>query len=473
MPAGEIVRRVGEGVAWSNRVRCGPTGDAGGRIPPHNLEAEESLLGAMLISRDAITAAVEARVDASDFYKPAHGHIFDAVWSLYEQGEPVDPVTVAEELRRAEPARGARRQGHRCSRSRRRPRRRPTPAHYAEIVGDLALLRRLITVSGEIAESRVRRSPTTSPRRSTAPRRWSSRSPRSGSPSRWCRLFDSVTETVDQLETLYGDDGAITGVADRLPRPRQHPARAAAVEPHHRRRPTRARARPRSCSAPPRTSRWRAAGRCCSSRWRWARSSSPSACSRPRRASTPASCRPASSPTRDWSRLNPAISHLGEAPLFIDDNPHCTVMEMRAKARRIKARYGDLGLDRRRLPPADELAPAGREPPGRGVRALARPEDPRPRARLPGDGRARSSTASSSTARTSARCSPTSASPDRSSRTPTSCCSSTGTRSTTRSPTSGAWPRSSSAKHRNGPTGVARLAFLDHIVKFANMASTS
>jgi replicative DNA helicase len=46
----------------------------------------------------------------------------------------------------------------------------------------------------------------------------------------------------------------------------------------------------------------------------------------------------------DWSRLNTAISHLGDAPLFIDDNPHCTVMEMRAKARRIKARHGDLGL---------------------------------------------------------------------------------------------------------------------------------
>ena len=57
-----------------------------------------------------------------------------------------------------------------------------------------------------------------------------------------------------------------------------------------------------------------------------------------------ASSRPATSPTRDWSRLNTAISHLGEAPLFIDDNPHCTVMEMRAKARRIKARHGDLGL---------------------------------------------------------------------------------------------------------------------------------
>jgi len=118
-----------------------------GRIPPHNLEAEESLIGAMLISRDAITAAVEARVDAADFYKPAHGHIFDAVWSLYEQGEPVDPVTVAEELRRsglleALGGKGALLQIQAAV---------PASAnagHYARIVGDLALLRRLITVSG-------------------------------------------------------------------------------------------------------------------------------------------------------------------------------------------------------------------------------------------------------------------------------------------------------------------------------------
>ena len=72
-----------------------------GRVPPHNLEAEESLLGAMLLSRDAIVAAVEAQVAPDDFYKPAHGHVFDAITSLYGQGEPADPVTVAEELKRA------------------------------------------------------------------------------------------------------------------------------------------------------------------------------------------------------------------------------------------------------------------------------------------------------------------------------------------------------------------------------------
>src|SRR3989442_13160341 len=74
---------------------------SGGRVPPHNIEAEESLLGAMLLSKDAIASAVET-VSPEDFYKPAHGHLFEAIQSLYGRGEPVDPVTVAEELRRAD-----------------------------------------------------------------------------------------------------------------------------------------------------------------------------------------------------------------------------------------------------------------------------------------------------------------------------------------------------------------------------------
>src|SRR5258708_27355586 len=81
------------------RRRARSTGGVG-RVPPHNLQAEESLLGAMLLSKDAIAAAVEV-CGADDFYKPAHAHIFEAITSLYIQGEPVDPVTVADELRRA------------------------------------------------------------------------------------------------------------------------------------------------------------------------------------------------------------------------------------------------------------------------------------------------------------------------------------------------------------------------------------
>lgn len=69
--------------------------------PPHDLDAEAALLGAMLLSRDAIAAAVET-CRAEDFYRPAHLHIFEAICSLYAQGEPADPVTVAAELRRAD-----------------------------------------------------------------------------------------------------------------------------------------------------------------------------------------------------------------------------------------------------------------------------------------------------------------------------------------------------------------------------------
>ncbi|HET9691648.1 MAG TPA: replicative DNA helicase [Acidimicrobiales bacterium] len=127
-----------------------PTRAAGSRVPPHNLEAERSLLGAMLLSRDAIAAAVEA-CGSDDFYKPAHSHIFDAVTSLFSQGEPADPVTVADELNRAGLLESCGGLPALISLQ------ADTPAttsagRYARIVEEHALLRRLIGVAGEIAE---------------------------------------------------------------------------------------------------------------------------------------------------------------------------------------------------------------------------------------------------------------------------------------------------------------------------------
>jgi hypothetical protein len=71
--------------------------DPGGRVPPHNLEAEESLLGAMLLSPEAVESA--SGVEPGDFWAPAHGVIFAAITALAGKGEPCDPVTVADELR--------------------------------------------------------------------------------------------------------------------------------------------------------------------------------------------------------------------------------------------------------------------------------------------------------------------------------------------------------------------------------------
>src|SRR3546814_5564936 len=85
--------------ARSDAPQATRTGPAG-RVPPHDLQAEESLLGAMMLSSTAIADAAGV-VTASDFYKPAHGHVYDAVHTLYASGQPVDSVTVADELRRA------------------------------------------------------------------------------------------------------------------------------------------------------------------------------------------------------------------------------------------------------------------------------------------------------------------------------------------------------------------------------------
>lgn len=70
-----------------------------GREIPHSLEAEESLLGAMLLSREAVAEAV-ATLRAEDFYRPAHGHIFDVIAHLHRGGDPTDPVVVADALKR-------------------------------------------------------------------------------------------------------------------------------------------------------------------------------------------------------------------------------------------------------------------------------------------------------------------------------------------------------------------------------------
>jgi replicative DNA helicase len=67
---------------------------------PHDLAAEESIVGAMLLSSDAVTVAIDV-CSAGDFYKPAHGHIFEAIRTLTGRGVPIDAVTVADELQRS------------------------------------------------------------------------------------------------------------------------------------------------------------------------------------------------------------------------------------------------------------------------------------------------------------------------------------------------------------------------------------
>lgn len=69
-----------------------------GRIPPQNLEAEESVLGGLLVDPESINKIVDL-ITAEDFYKDAHGRIYDAMVGLYEKNEPIDLVTVSSSAR--------------------------------------------------------------------------------------------------------------------------------------------------------------------------------------------------------------------------------------------------------------------------------------------------------------------------------------------------------------------------------------
>ncbi len=148
----------------------------------------------MLLSRDAIAAATEVGLSGDDFYKPAHGHIFDAINALYARGDSVDPVTVADALRRRElldaiggPAILVTLQAGTPATT--------TAGKYARIVEEHALLRRLIGVAGEIAENAYgaarRRPGHDRPRRGARVRG----GPAAGSPTRRPRSATSSTTT--------------------------------------------------------------------------------------------------------------------------------------------------------------------------------------------------------------------------------------------------------------------------------------
>ena len=312
---------------------------AAGRVPPHNLEAEESVLGAMLLSRDAIAAALEC-CTAEDFYKPAHAHVFAAITSLYTRGEPADPVTVAEELRRAglaeavgDPALLVSLQVNTPSTA--------NAAHYARIVEELALLRRLVAVAGEIAdlgysvpedvEQAVDRAETLV--FEVAQRRVvDTLSP----------LRDLLAQSLDHLEHLYEREETITGVPTGYA---DLDERLAGLQPSNL---VVVGARPamgKTSFALGIVSHAAMAATkpvlLFSLEMSHLELTQRLLCSEARVDAT--RMRNGRLLDSDWPKISDAIGRLGDAPIFIDDNPNVTVMDIRAKARRLMARQG-LGL---------------------------------------------------------------------------------------------------------------------------------
>ncbi len=310
------------------------------RVPPSNLAAEEAVLGAMLLSREAIADVVEI-LNVDNFYKPAHGHVFEAILSLYGAGEPVDAVTVAEELTRADmleisggPGILLDLQGNTPAIS--------NAAHYARIVEEHALLRRMIAVSNEIAEMAygipedvVRAVDDAESRMFEVAQRRVTNST--------AEIKDLLSANLDRLETLYERGDAVTGIQtgyndlDEL---------LAGLQPN---------------------ALYVVGARPAMGKTAFALGMAANAAMRDNRpvlvfslemgqlelsqrilcseALVDASrVKTGKLQEADWNRISHAVGRLAEAPIFIDDNPNTSVMEIRAKARRLKSRKGDLGL---------------------------------------------------------------------------------------------------------------------------------
>ncbi|HEU5109076.1 MAG TPA: replicative DNA helicase [Micromonosporaceae bacterium] len=311
------------------------------RQPPQDLAAEQSVLGGMLLSKDAIADVVEV-LRSGDFYRPAHQLIYDSVLDLYGRGEPADAVMVAAELeRRGEIRRvGGAPYLHTLIAT------VPTAAnagYYAEIVAEKAILRRLVEAGTRIVQlgyagadgadvnevvDRAQASIY-----EVTERRMS---------EDYVALEELLQPTMDEIDAIASRGGSSLGV------PTGFVDLDEVTNGLHAGQMIIIAARPgigkstlgldlaRSCSV---------------------RHGMSSVIFSLEMSRTEIVMRMLSAEARirlqdmrggrmsddDWTRLARRMSEISEAPLFIDDSPNMTMMEIRAKARRLKQRH-DLKL---------------------------------------------------------------------------------------------------------------------------------
>jgi replicative DNA helicase len=309
------------------------------RIPPHDLDAEQSVLGAMLESKEAIANVIEI-IEPNQFYKPAHIEIYETIMALYGKGEAVDAITVADELGRRGKLEtiGGKPYIHGLLEA------YPTASsagHYARIVEELAILRRLIEAGTHVQELGFSMPEDIADTLNEAEEAIFNVGDK--------RLKDDYHEirkllmqSMVDIETLYDRGEHLTGLSSGFPdldemtagfqssnliivaaRPSQGKsslmndfALAAALKNQV---PTvifslemsKEEVVKRFLSSEARVDAQR--------------------------------INKGALQEQDWTKLSAALGRLAEAPIFIDDSANISLMEMRAKCRRLKAKNG-LGL---------------------------------------------------------------------------------------------------------------------------------
>jgi replicative DNA helicase len=181
-------------------------------VPPQNLEAEESVLGAMMVSEGSIAPVMlDVRLRADDFYRDRHRTIFAAIRSLYERSEPIDALTVSEFLAQRGELEGAGGKDRVATLASTVP--APGNArHYAQIVKQNALLRRLLGAAQTIQQSVHEREGEPESLVEDA-ERLLFRVAYEDRASDFRNVAEVLEDEIDRLEQLAKGDADLTGVA--------------------------------------------------------------------------------------------------------------------------------------------------------------------------------------------------------------------------------------------------------------------
>ncbi len=305
------------------------------RLPPQNLEAEQSVLGSMLLERDAIIKAMEI-LRPESFYREAHRAIYEAIANLFERSEAVDVITVTEELRRNGTLEKAGGVSYLTSLANSVPT-AANAEYYARIVEEKCILRELVTSASRISNLVYEGNEEAEVILDEAEQMIFNIA-QGMQRQRPYRLKEVLMDTFDRIEYLYSHRGSVIGVPTGFPdldnlTSGLQPSELIILA-----------ARPSSgkttlslnmaCHAAVaeqvptvifslEMAREQLAQRIlCSEAGVEAHR-----------------LRTGFLQDDDWPRLTRAVGKLGEAPIFIDDTANISVMELRARARRLKAEH--------------------------------------------------------------------------------------------------------------------------------------
>lgn len=309
---------------------------AGERVPPQSLEAEQSVLGSMIIEREAIYIAVEL-LSGKDFYRTAHQKIFEGIVALSERGEPVDLVTLADELESKQCLEDVGGSSYLVSLANAVP----TAAnvrYYAQIVWEKSMLRSLINTATRIV-TRGYDDPGDVEEFLDEAEQNIFEIGSQGKKQGFSPLKEALMEAFDRIERLFDEKKGVTGITtgfadlDRISAGLQDSDLVIVAA-----RPSMGKTTLALNMAHQIAVKEKKSTAFFSMEMSKEQLAQRMLCSQAQIDAQ--NLRRGFLSQEEWQKLTRAVGPLSDAPLYIDDTASISVMEIRAKARRLKAEKG-------------------------------------------------------------------------------------------------------------------------------------